>query len=97
MIHQEFTSTSGKGLKIKLTGTLKGSVFAFDGGLQTVLLPGGISITSPISVGRSVGRSQSFYFEFSWMESPGKRRRLLRTHDTDGLVVSTTLTTERKV
>ncbi|BBN01581.1 hypothetical protein MPTK1_2g08580 [Marchantia polymorpha subsp. ruderalis] len=96
-VTQEFTSTSGKGLKIKLTGTLKGSVFAFDGGLQTVLLPGGISITSPISVGRSVGRSQSFYFEFSWMESPGKRRRLLRTHDTDGLVVSTTLTTERKV
>ncbi|KAL3696190.1 hypothetical protein R1sor_010266 [Riccia sorocarpa] len=94
---QEVTSTSGKGMKMKLTGSSQGSVFTFDGGLQTILLPGGMSVTSPVSVGRSVGRSQSFYFEFCWMESPGKRRRIVRTHDTDGLVVSTMLSSERKV
>ncbi|KAL2642866.1 hypothetical protein R1flu_010453 [Riccia fluitans] len=94
---QEVTSTSGKGMKMKLTGSLQGSIFMFDGGLQTILLPGGMSVTSPVSVGRSVGRSQAFYFEFAWMESPGKRRRVVRTHDTDGLVVSTMLSSERKI
>lgn len=53
-------------------------------------------MTSPVSVGKSVGKSQSFYFEFGWSERPGYRRRLVRTFDTDGVVVSTTLSTEFK-
>ncbi|CAM6129384.1 unnamed protein product [Calypogeia fissa] len=93
-ISQEFWSS--RGYKVNLTGQIKGSVLDFEGGLQTIILPGGIAVSAPISVGRSVGRSQSFAFEFSWMQSPGQRQRLVRTYDTDGLVVSTTWSLETK-
>lgn len=94
---QEITTTRGEGTKIVMTGTSTGAVMRFEGGLLTTLLPGGMGLTSPGSVGQSVGRKQAFYFEFSWIQSPEYRRRLVRTYDTDGLVVSTSLATESKI
>jgi len=94
---QEITTTRGEGTKIVMTGTSTGAVMRFEGGLLTTLLPGGMGLTSPGSVGQSVGRKQAFYFEFSWIQSPVHRRRLVRTYDTDGLVVSTSLATESKL
>jgi hypothetical protein len=94
---QEIISSSGAGTKIRLRGTSTGAVLRFEGGLLTTLLPGGKALTCPGSVGRSVGRAQSFNFEFSWIESPGQRRRLVRTYDVDGVVVSTSLAIEAKV
>lgn len=61
------------------------------------LLPGGMYMGCPCDVGKSVGQSQSFHLEFCWMESPGKRQRLLRTYDVEGLVVSSTYITEVRV
>lgn len=82
---------------LQLMGTAYGSLIQFEKGLQMTLLPGGLALTSPVNVGQSVGRSQAFYFEFSWVYSPGRRRRLVRTYDTDGLVVSSTFVDEVKL
>ncbi|KAH7441486.1 hypothetical protein KP509_03G040100 [Ceratopteris richardii] len=82
---------------IQLTGAVHGGLLQFGEGLQMTLLPGGLALTAPVNVGKSVGRSQAFCFEFSWVYSPGKRRRLVRTYDTDGLVVSSTFVEEVKV
>lgn len=87
--------TTGKG-SLHLMGTSRGSLLQFDKGLQMTLLPRGMALTSPVNVGQSVGRSQAFCFEFSWIHSPGRRRRLVRTYDTDGVVVSTTFVDETK-
>ena len=69
----------------------------FDKGLQMTLLPRGLAMASPVNVGQTVNRAQAFYFEFSWVYSPGKRRRLVRTYDTDGIVVSSTFVDEVKL
>eukprot|EP00850_Spirogloea_muscicola_P018082 SM000162S02360 [mRNA] locus=s162:172831:174419:+ [translate_table: standard] len=70
-----------------------GVLLVFGGGLQTCLLPGGLVVSCP----RLVARGQAFYFESAWMEAPGRRRRILRTHDPEGMVVSTTVAVEEKV
>eukprot|EP00850_Spirogloea_muscicola_P021180 SM000239S08085 [mRNA] locus=s239:141780:143642:- [translate_table: standard] len=70
-----------------------GVLLVFGGGLQTCLLPGGLAVSCP----RLVARGQAFYFESAWMEAPGRRRRILRTHDPEGMVVSTTVAVEEKV
>lgn len=93
----EITTDRGQGTRIVMNGASLGAIMRFEGGLLTTMLPGGLAMTCPGSVGQSVGRKQAFYFEFSWMESPGQRRRLVRTYDTDGLVVSTSLATESKL
>lgn len=82
---------------VHLIGTAYGSLVKFEKGLQMTLLPGGMAMAAPVNVGQSVGRSQAFYFEFSWIYSPGKRRRLVRTYDTEGIVVSTTFVDEVKL
>eukprot|EP00250_Pteridium_aquilinum_P028279 c36890_g1_i1 orf=68-1228(+) len=82
---------------LNLMGRASGSLVQFDKGLQMTLMPGGLALTAPVNVGQSVGRSQAFYFEFSWIYSPEKRRRLVRTYDTDGLVVSSTFVDEVKL
>lgn len=91
---QDIESSRGN---LHFKGTSYGSLVRFDKGLQMILLPGGMAMVSPANVGQSVGRSQSFYFEFAWIYSPGRRRRLVRTYDTDGIVVSTTFVDETKV
>lgn len=80
------------GFELKSIASLDGSLILYPGGLQTTLLPGGIAVTCPLNV----KPGQSFYFEVSWIESPGHRMRMIRTYDLDGLVVSTTLVKEVK-
>ncbi|KAJ7553855.1 hypothetical protein O6H91_06G115600 [Diphasiastrum complanatum] len=95
-LRQEISSDKVKSTKLDMNGTVAGNVLTFSGGLQTTLLPEGMAMTSPISVGRSVGNAQSFFLEFSWILPSESRRRLVRTYDVDGVVVSTTLATETR-
>lgn len=94
---QEINSTSGGGTSVRWNGTAQDGLVTFDGGFQMTLLPGGMYLASPTSVAKSVAETQSFFLEFSWMESPGKRRRLVRTFDVQGVVVSTTYINETKL
>lgn len=94
---QEINSTSGGGTSVRWNGTAQDGLVTFDGGFQMTLLPGGMYLACPTSVAKSVAETQSFFLEFSWMESPGKRRRLVRTFDFQGVVVSTTYINETKL
>ncbi|KAH9315159.1 hypothetical protein KI387_023786 [Taxus chinensis] len=94
---QDINSTSGGGRNVHWTGNVQGGLVTFDGGFQMTLLPGGMHIAFPTDVAKSVAESHSFPLEFSWMEFPGKRRRIVRTYDAQGLVVSTTYINEVKV
>lgn len=51
----------------------------------------------PSDISKSVAQLDSFHLEFCWMESPGKRQRLVRTYDSAGLAVSSTYFSETKV
>lgn len=51
----------------------------------------------PSDISKSVAQLDSFHLEFCWMESPGKRQRLVRTYDSAGLAVSSTHFLETKV
>ncbi|XP_058094199.1 uncharacterized protein LOC131240147 [Magnolia sinica] len=96
---QDITSTSARGgtTNVHWTGTVSNNLVVFDGGFQMTLLPGGMYMGCPCDVGKSVAQSQSFLLEFCWMESPGKRQRLVRTYDVEGLAVSSTYIHEVKV
>lgn len=94
---QDINSTSGGGTSVRWNGTAQDGLVTFDGGFQMTLLPGGMYLACPTSVAKSVAETQSFFLEFSWMESPGKRRRLVRTFDVQGVVVSTTYINETKL
>ncbi|XP_077223849.1 glutamate NMDA receptor subunit epsilon-1, putative (DUF3598) [Tasmannia lanceolata] len=96
---QDITSTSsgGTATNVHWTGTVSNNLIIFDGGFQITLLPGGMYMGCPCDVGKSVAQSQSFHLEFCWMEILGKRQRLIRTYDVEGLAVSTTYIFEVKV
>lgn len=86
-------STSGSRV-IHSKGVLSSNVLLFNGGLQTIFLPGGMSFTFP----QVVPRGNSFFFEFGWLAPDGMfRQRIIRTYDADGMVVSTTLSQEEKL
>ncbi|XP_042469870.1 uncharacterized protein LOC122052433 isoform X1 [Zingiber officinale] len=90
---QDITSTaSGSDIttNVHWTGTISDNMATFDGGFQLIFLPGGMCMGCPCDIGRHVAQLQPFHLEFCWMESLEKRQRLVRTYDTDGLVVSTT-------
>lgn len=90
---QDISSTSSGGdvtTKVAWTGTKSDNLVTFDGGYQITLLPGGIYMGCPCDVAKSVAESKSFHLEFCWLESPGKRQRLVRTYDVEGLAVSST-------
>lgn len=78
-------------------GTVSKNLVTFNGGFQLTLLPGGIYMGCPCDVAKSVQESKSFHLEFCWLESPGKRQRLVRTYDVEGLAVSSTYFFETKV
>jgi hypothetical protein len=59
----------------------------FDGGYEITLLPGGMYMRYPSDISKSVAQLDSFHLEFCWMESPGKRQRVVRTYDSAGLAV----------
>ncbi|XP_057768697.1 uncharacterized protein LOC130988759 isoform X2 [Salvia miltiorrhiza] len=72
------------------TGSISSNLITFDGGFQFTLLPGGMYMGCPSDVAKSVQESKSFHLELCWLESPGKRQRLVRTYDVEGLAVSST-------
>ncbi|KAG9439699.1 hypothetical protein H6P81_019864 [Aristolochia fimbriata] len=96
---QDITSTSSTGVttNVHWKGTVSDNLLVFDGGFQMTLLPGGMYMGCPCDVAKSVAQSQSFHLEFCWMESAGKRQRLIRTFDVEGLAVSSTYICEIKI
>lgn len=72
------------------TGIKSDNLVTFAGGYQLTFLPGGMYMGCPCDVGKNVAESVSFHLEFCWLEGPGKRQRLVRTYDVEGLAVSTT-------
>ncbi|KAH6803000.1 glutamate NMDA receptor subunit epsilon-1 [Perilla frutescens var. frutescens] len=90
---QDIRSTSNDShvtTSVHWTGSISSNLITFDGGFQHVLLPGGIYMGCPSDVAKSVQESKSFHLELCWLESPGKRQRLVRTYDVEGLAVSST-------
>uniref|UniRef100_A0A0D9VZ96 Uncharacterized protein n=1 Tax=Leersia perrieri TaxID=77586 RepID=A0A0D9VZ96_9ORYZ len=79
------------------TGSANNNLLQFDGGYEMTLLPGGMYMGYPSDIGKIVNELDSFHLEFCWMESPGKRQRLVRTYDSAGLAVSSTYYFETKV
>lgn len=75
---------------VKWTGSISSNLISFDGGFQITLLPGGLYMGCPADVAKSVQESKSFHLELCWLEPPGKRQRLVRTYDVEGLAVSST-------
>lgn len=51
----------------------------------------------PCDIAKSVAEYKSFHLEFGWVESPGKKQKLVRTFDMEGLAVSTTYFSEIKL
>ncbi|XP_028096632.1 uncharacterized protein LOC114296534 isoform X2 [Camellia sinensis] len=97
---QDITSTSSGDYvttNVHWTGTISNNLVKFDGGFQVTLLPGGMYMGCPSDVAKSVAESKSFHLEFCWLESPGKRQRLVRTYDVEGLAVSSTYFLETKL
>ncbi|KAA8547951.1 hypothetical protein F0562_004380 [Nyssa sinensis] len=96
---QDITSTLDGGnaiTNVHWTGTMSDNLVRFDGGFQITLLPGGMYMGCPCDVAKNVAESKSFHLEFCWLESPGKRQRLVRTYDVEGLAVSSTYFSETK-
>ncbi|XP_004306119.1 PREDICTED: uncharacterized protein LOC101313917 [Fragaria vesca subsp. vesca] len=99
-IIQDISSTSAAGdvtTNVPWTGIKSDNLVTFNGGYQMTLLPGGMYMGCPCDVGKNVAESASFHLEFCWVESPGKRQRLVRTYDVEGLAVSTTYFYETKL
>ncbi|OWM64554.1 uncharacterized protein LOC116208303 isoform X2 [Punica granatum] len=97
---QDIASTSNNGevtTNVHWTGTMSDNLITFDGGYQMTLLPGGMYMGCPSDVAKSVAESKSFHLEFCWLEAPGKRQRLIRTYDIEGLAVSSTYLSETQV
>lgn len=99
-IFQDISSTSSGDdvtTNVHWTGTRTNDLIIFDGGYQMTLLPGGMYMGYPSDIAKSVAESKSFHLEFGWLESPGKRQRLVRTYDVEGLAVSSTYFFETKL
>ncbi|KAG5527587.1 hypothetical protein RHGRI_028487 [Rhododendron griersonianum] len=83
---------------IQWKGTMSNNLIKFDDGdFQVALLPGGMYMGCPSDVAKSIAEYYSFHLEFCWLESPGKRQRLVRTYDKEGMVVSSTYFSETKL
>ncbi|KGN52491.1 uncharacterized protein LOC101202842 [Cucumis sativus] len=99
-IIQDITTTSMNEdvtTNVHWTGTKLDNLVTFDGGYQITLLPGGMYMGCPCDVAKSVADNKSFHLEFCWLEAPGKRQRLVRTYDVEGLAVSSTYFSEIKL
>ncbi|KDP27190.1 hypothetical protein JCGZ_19889 [Jatropha curcas] len=97
---QDITSTSdrhGVTTNVHWTGAMADDLVTFDGGYQMTLLPGGMYMGYPSDIAKNVAESKSFHLEFCWLEAPGKRQRLVRTYDVEGLAVSSTYFSEIKL
>ncbi|OMO79361.1 hypothetical protein CCACVL1_13713 [Corchorus capsularis] len=78
-------------------GKISNNLAEFEDAYQLTLLPGGMYMGFPSDIAKSVAESKSFHLEFCWVEAPGKRQRLVRTYDAEGLVVSSTYFSEVRV
>lgn len=97
---QDITSTtSGTDIttNVHWTGNLSNNLVTFNKGFQWTLLPGGVYMGCPCDIRKSVQESKSFHLEVCWLESHGRRQRLVRTYDVEGLAVSSTYFFETKV
>ncbi|PON65989.1 Lipocalin [Parasponia andersonii] len=97
---QDIATTSSPGdatTTVPWTGVMLNNLVIFDGGYQMTLLPGGMYLGCPCDVSKCVAESKSFHLDFCWLESPGKRQRLVRTYDVEGLAVSSTYFYETKI
>ncbi|XP_031286748.1 uncharacterized protein LOC116145427 [Pistacia vera] len=97
---QDISSTSaGKTIttNVHWMGTMSDNLVTFDGGYQYTFLPGGMYLGCPCNIAKSVEEWKSFHLEFGWVETPGKRQRLVRTYDVEGLAVSSTYFSEIKL
>ncbi|KAJ0099841.1 hypothetical protein Patl1_21843 [Pistacia atlantica] len=65
--------------------------------IQYTFLPGGMYLGCPCDIAKSVEEWKPFHLEFGWVETPGKRQRLVRTYDAEGLAVSSTYFSEIKL
>ncbi|EPS68290.1 hypothetical protein M569_06480, partial [Genlisea aurea] len=81
---------------VQWNGSASDNLATFEGGFQLTLLPGGIYMGCPIDVAKSIQEFNSFHLELCWSESPGRRQRLVRTYDVEGLAVSSTYFVETK-
>ncbi|GJN23248.1 hypothetical protein PR202_gb10881 [Eleusine coracana subsp. coracana] len=99
LIQDTLTTKSGTSTTttVNWTGSANNNLLQFDGGYEITLLPGGMYMGYPSDISKSVAQLDSFHLEFCWMESPGKRQRLVRTYDSAGLAVSSTYFLETKV
>ncbi|KAI4320410.1 hypothetical protein MLD38_033895 [Melastoma candidum] len=99
LLTQDVATTTKSGevtTNVHWTGTLSGNLLTFDGGYQLTLLPGGMYMGYPSDIAKSVAESRSFHVEFCWLEAQGRRQRLVRTYDVEGLAVSSTYFLETK-
>lgn len=99
---QDITSTrtdDGENVSTNVhwAGKVSNNVITFDGGYQLTLLPGRMYMGCPCDIAISIVESRSFHLELCWLESPGKRQRLVRTFDVEGLAVSSTYILETKL
>ncbi|XVF14328.1 hypothetical protein REPUB_Repub09cG0049800 [Reevesia pubescens] len=97
---QDVTFTVGGGdvrTNVHWTGMISNNSVEFEGAYQLTLLPGGMYMGYPSDIAKSVAESKSFHLEFCWLETPGKRQRLVRTYDAEGLTVSSTYFSEVRV
>ncbi len=60
--------------------------------VQVLLLPGGASSTTPLSL----PKGQAFFLEAGWLVSPTQRQRMIRRYDDKGAWESLTLVVEQK-
>ncbi|RCV40798.1 hypothetical protein SETIT_9G084500v2 [Setaria italica] len=100
LLTQDTISTkigTGTTTTVNWMGSANNNLLQFDGGYEITLLPGGMYMGYPSDISKSVAQLDSFHLEFCWMESPGKRQRLVRTYDSAGLAVSSTYFLETKV
>ncbi|KAL8172356.1 hypothetical protein V2J09_024160 [Rumex salicifolius] len=97
---QDITSTVRGGdvtTNVHWTGSQSDNLVIFDKGYQFTILPGGMYMGYPCDIAKSVAESMCFHLEFCWTESPGKRQRLVRTYDAQGLAVSSTYISETRM
>ncbi|TYJ37788.1 hypothetical protein E1A91_A05G399800v1 [Gossypium mustelinum] len=90
-------SRRGVRTNVHWTGMISNNSVEFEGAYQLTLLPGGMYMGYPSDIAKSVAESKSFHLEFCWLDTPGKRQRLVRTYDAEGLAVSSTYFSEVKL
>jgi hypothetical protein len=84
----------GPGIRVESRARQDGNVLFFaDSAVQLVLLPGGMSVASPLRV----RESQPFVVETTFLFRPDCRKRVLRTYNSDCEWVNTVFVLEKRI